>query len=127
MAQTLQILLVEDQPDVTRGYTILLNRRGYAVTAAASVDAAKRALASADFDLLLCDYCLDDGTAIDLVTWLEATGSRLTSICVTGYGDEIAKQCRLAGFEAVLTKPVKAEMLEAAIASLVIRAENEVD
>lgn len=105
----------------------MLNRRGYAVTAVASVEAAKRALASADFDLLLCDYCLDDGTAIDLITWLNATGSRLTSICVTGYGDEIAKQCRLAGFEGVLTKPVKAEMLEAAIASLVIRAGNEVD
>ncbi len=123
---SLRILLVDDHPDAARAFTMMLDRRGYAVTAVASVEGAKAALGSADFDLLLCDYSLDDGTAIDLITWLEKSGSRLRSICVTGHGAEIAKQCRLAGFEAVLTKPVKPEVLEAAIASLAIRTRSDV-
>jgi CheY-like chemotaxis protein len=109
----LRILLVEDHADTLRYLGLILRRRGDEVTAAASLAAARRALAG-DFDLLISDIELPDGSGLDL---LRELGPRaLPAIALSGYGSEDdVRESRAAGFTVHLVKPVLAEVLDEAI------------
>jgi two-component system, sensor histidine kinase RpfC len=113
-----KILLVENHPDVVRLFTMILEALEHHVTAVGSIKEARLALAVGEFDLLLCDYHVNDGNAIELMIGLKASGSKLKSICVSGVGGEIQEKCRQAGFDAFSRKPVSFDEIESAIASL---------
>jgi CheY-like chemotaxis protein len=90
------------------------------VILAESVAAALSAAASQNFDLLLSDIGLGDGTGIDLIRKLrEDRGGDIPAIALTGFGmeEDIAK-CREAGFSDHLTKPISFQKLEAAISRI---------
>ena len=82
------------------------------MTLCASIGEAKAQLGQGGFDLLLCDYRVDDGTAVDLMRWMRAAGSTLSSICVSGSGEEAAELCMAAGFNGFLRKPVDMKALD---------------
>ncbi len=111
------ILLVEDHADTGRVMSRLLQARGHQVILAESVAAALAAAASQNFDLLLSDIGLGDGTGIDLIRQLrQDRGSDIPSIALTGFGmEEDVAKCRDAGFTDHLTKPISFQRLEAAI------------
>jgi len=111
----LRVLLVEDHEPTQRVMERLLTRNGHAVTCAMSAAAAAAAAAAAEFDLIVSDLGLPDGSGLDVLRQL---GGRYAgrAIAVTGYGMEsdIAAS-RAAGFAEHLTKPVDLAALEAAI------------
>ncbi len=85
--QTMRILLVEDHEDTNRSLTRLLRRRGYEVQSAASLQGALDLSAKEEFDVLISDLGLPDGSGIDLMQRLSSNRS-LFGIALTGFGME---------------------------------------
>ena len=71
--------------------------------------------ARSQFDLVISDIALPDGTGVQLMTYLRAM-SKIRGIAISGFGmnGDIEKSLQ-AGFSEHLVKPVKIEKLEAAI------------
>jgi PAS domain S-box-containing protein len=114
----IHILLVEDHEPTRVALAKLLARRHYRVKAAATL-AAARALAQAEkFDFVVSDIGLPDGSGCDLMRELrDAQG--LKGIALTGYGmEQDIAHSRESGFVAHLTKPVRMESLDNALAAI---------
>jgi CheY-like chemotaxis protein len=111
----MRVLLVEDHEDTNRSLTQLLRRRGYYVQAAHSVQAALEAAANEQFDVLVSDIGLPDGTGIDLMEKLKSDRP-IFGIALTGFGmeDDLRKSHEV-GFNHHLVKPVDLNRLDALI------------
>jgi PAS domain S-box-containing protein len=120
--RSLSILLVEDHPDTSRALQRLLSSSGHEVHTAGAVAEAAELGRELDFDLLISDLGLPDGTGIELLQRLRAEldGSRrFSAIALTGFGmDEDVARTRAAGFDEHLTKPIDFQKLQAAIQRL---------
>ncbi|MEY2485852.1 MAG: hypothetical protein QOH39_1500 [Verrucomicrobiota bacterium] len=114
----LRILLVDDHEDTCTALERLLVRRGHLVAAANNVRSAMEAAGRNQFDLLISDIALPDGTGTQLIACLRAM-SDIRGIAISGFGmnGDIEKSLQ-AGFSEHLVKPVKLEKLEAAIDSV---------
>jgi signal transduction histidine kinase/DNA-binding response OmpR family regulator len=113
--KTMRVLLVEDHEDTNRSLTQLLRRRGYYVHAAHSVQSALAAAAQEQFDVLVSDIGLPDGSGIDLMGKLRGD-HRIFGIALTGFGmeDDLRKSHEV-GFHHHLVKPVDLNRLDALI------------
>src|SRR5216117_1669401 len=113
--QGLKILLVDDHQDTCAALEKLLVRRGHLVAATHNVRSALEAAVRNKFDLLISDIALPDGTGMELMMQMRAI-SNVPGIAISGFGNnrdiEISLQ---AGFAEHLIKPVKLDVLEAAI------------
>ncbi|HSF41620.1 MAG TPA: ATP-binding protein, partial [Thermoanaerobaculia bacterium] len=111
----LRLLLVEDHEPTLEVMTALLEAAGHHVKAARDLASARRLAAEGDFDLLVSDLGLPDGSGLDLMRELrERYGLR--GIAVSGYGmEEDLRRSREAGFAEHLIKPVDPAKLKAAI------------
>lgn len=111
----LRILLVEDHEATRHAMALLLTRRKHHVTAVGTVAAALEAARHHIFDLVISDIGLPDASGYELMSALRDQCG-IPGIALTGYGMEqdIARS-QAAGFHTHLTKPVRAQRLEAAI------------
>jgi len=111
----LRLLVVEDHTDTAAVLTKLLVRRGYEVRSAATVADAMEVASKYDFDVLVSDIGLPDGTGVDLIQRLaEIPGRReFRGIALSGYGmQEDLERSSAAGFSHHLTKPVDFPLLD---------------
>lgn len=100
-----RILLVDDHVDTINAVRVLLERRGYEVATAHSVSDARKAFDTSEFDLLISDIGLPDGTGHELLMGLIAEHP-VRAIAMSGYGtDQDIRNSREAGFAHHLTKP----------------------
>ena len=114
----LRILLVEDNLDTLRVMARLLLGRGHVVVRADSVASALAAAEDGEFDLLVSDLGLPDGSGLDLIRGIRALrlGQTMPGIALSGYGlDDDIRRSQEAGFLEHLVKPVDFTALEAAI------------
>lgn len=110
-----KILLVEDHEDTARLMQRLLGMLGYDVHTAGSISEALRASKATQFDLLISDLGLPDGSGNDLMRQV-AQHKPLKAIALSGYGmEEDVRRTQEAGFSAHLTKPINFEQLEVTI------------
>ncbi len=110
--QAMRVLLVEDHEDTNRSLTRLLQLRGYHVQSARDVQSALALTESAEFDVLISDLGLPDGSGIDLMRAIQ-TNRPLLGIALTGYGmEEDIRKSRDAGFKHHLVKPIDVNMLD---------------
>jgi CheY-like chemotaxis protein len=110
-----RILLVEDDEPTRETLKKLLDRRGYEVVAVASLAEARSAAESGEYDLVISDFALPDGTGTELMAELRSRFG-LKGIALSGYGgEEDLARSREAGFIAHLTKPVAIGSLEEAL------------
>lgn len=115
----LRILLVEDHGDTAHIMTQLLVRQGYLVHAAGDVAAALQLAGSRQFDVLLSDLGLPDGSGLGLLRELRARGHCFPAIALSGYGqDQDIRESLAAGFAKHITKPVDVRRLAEAVSSL---------
>jgi signal transduction histidine kinase len=124
----LRLLLVEDHLDTLDTLERLLARRGYAVRTAASVAQALQVARNYEFDVLVSDIGLPDGSGTELLNHLEQQcGERPPAIAMSGFGMEgDLESSRAAGFSEHLTKPVEFGALQQAIARLAARIPDTV-
>ncbi len=119
VVRPLRILLVEDHVNTREVMTRLLTKRGHTVRAAESLQTAFELVAANEFDLIISDLGLPDGSGLDLMPALKSRYG-LKGIAVSGYGmEEDLNKSRLAGFSAHLVKPVDFRQLEAALLKVV--------
>jgi signal transduction histidine kinase/HAMP domain-containing protein/CheY-like chemotaxis protein len=113
--RTMRILLVEDHEDTNRSLTKLLRRRGHHVQSARTLQSALDLSAREEFDVLISDLGLPDGSGIDLMRTLNS-GRPLFGIALTGFGmeDDIRKS-HDAGFKHHLVKPIDLNKLDSLI------------
>ncbi len=112
----LRILLVEDHDD-TRMVLGEVLRKKHTVREAFDIASALEAAGKEQYDLLISDLGLPDGTGLDLLKRVRQL-QNVRSICLSGYGMEHdVSRSREAGFEMHLTKPVELDRLEAVVDS----------
>ena len=110
----LRILLVEDHQDSADMLSQLLTLHDYEMTVARSVQEALAA-ASREFDLLISDIRLPDGSGLELMRRLREN-QNIRGIAISGFGTEEDRQRSLeAGYGTHLTKPVDFNRLLEAI------------
>jgi signal transduction histidine kinase len=112
----IRILLVEDHEPTRTALTRLLMRRSYKVTTASSIAEARAMAEAGNFNLLVSDIGLPDGNGYDLMDELRKRFN-LQGIALTGFGmEQDVARSQKAGFVVHLTKPIRADSLENALA-----------
>jgi DNA-binding NtrC family response regulator len=107
-----RILLVEDDTDVRLVLEHVLLDDGYDVDAAATVEGGRELLGSRDYDLVLTDGRLPDGTGMALAD--KAEERRIPSLILTGYAFILRELAADPTKYRVLLKPLRpAEILKA--------------
>ena len=107
-----KILLVEDHYDTARAMARLLNLSGYCVHTANSCQSALEICDEHQFDLVISDVGLPDGSGYDLMREMLERECATKGIAVSGYGSEKdVEDSRRAGFALHLVKPVEFEVL----------------
>ena len=117
----LSVVLVDDQPDALEMTRLLLETRGAHVRTAPSARHALQALRDARPDVLVADIGMPGEDGYWLVEQMRADPAlaELPAIALTAYARPEDRARSLAsGFQAHLTKPLDAEDLTAAVASL---------
>lgn len=101
-----RILVVEDHGDTRRVLSTLLDRWGFDVSTAESLKSGLAFVNAKDFDVIVSDIALPDGTGYALVSEAKRKHGTLKAIAISGYGStadvEIGRKC---GFDYHLTKP----------------------
>jgi PAS domain S-box-containing protein len=112
------ILLVEDNADTNNVLRLLLERKGYSVYSASSVQGALAIAHEHACDVIISDISLPDGTGHEMIKQLAKRGP-VRGIAMSGYGmeDDIRRSLD-AGFRAHLVKPLDFEKLNGALQSL---------
>lgn len=115
----LRVLLVEDHEPTRTALKLLLTRRHFEVITASNLADARSLADREDFQLLISDIGLPDGTGYELMAELSEKRRDLPGIALTGYGmeDDVVNS-RLAGFKVHLTKPVRVQSLESALSAV---------
>lgn len=111
----LRLLLVEDHESTLRVLTRLLERAGHHVVTAGTLADALAVAGEQEFDLVISDLGLPDGTGNELMEILRSR-HRLRGIALSGYGmEEDIARSRQAGFSTHLTKPIDFPQLDRAL------------
>jgi CheY-like chemotaxis protein len=116
----LNILLVEDHVDTAKVMGRLLRRLGHTVEMSDCVAGALSLARAGDYDVVLSDIGLPDGTGLELIRQIRET-KNMPAVALTGFGmDEDIAKCLEAGFTAHLTKPVNFQRLEMVLQQVVM-------
>lgn len=101
-----RVLLIDDDPGVAEVLGMLLEREGYAVERTASVKASLQRVHVSNFDLVVTDLKLPDGTGLDVIAGVRARRPRLPIIMITSYSSmESAIDALRAGANDYVIKP----------------------
>ncbi len=110
-----RLLFVDDEPNIRATLPIILRRYGFEVTVAATVGEALEAIATKEFDLLLCDLNIE--TASDgytVVRALRQLNPRCVTVILTAYpGMDSAIEGIREGVDDYIIKPAGADVLVA--------------
>jgi len=113
-----RILMVEDNDDTSHVMKHLLERQGYRVEAVNTIASAFERAITGEFDLLISDIGLPDGSGIELMRKL-AQIRPIRGIAVSGFGmEEDVRRSIEAGFAEHLTKPINFKQLNEAVQRL---------
>ncbi|MEO8440528.1 MAG: response regulator [Spartobacteria bacterium] len=103
---SVNVLLVEDHEDSRRVLSNLLTHCGHGVAAAANIAEALRLLDDGQFEVLICDIGLPDGSGLELVTEAKRRQPWKKTVALTAHGQAKDREQGLrAGFDEYLTKP----------------------
>src|SRR4029450_3235620 len=109
-------LLVDDEPSHLEAMQALVARQGFDTRTASSLEGARRALEEENFDLLITDLQLPDGTSLDLLPLMEQRPA-MDLVLVTGHASvDTAVRAMRGGATDYLTKPIDVRRLEKGLA-----------
>jgi signal transduction histidine kinase len=125
------VLVLEDDPGVARLERLHLERLGYRVAVAMTVEAARSRIRQGGIDLMVLDYRLaSEVSGLDFYRQVQAEGWNLPTILVTGFSDErVLTEAIRAGVRDFVPKtPAYLEDLPPAVERVMkqVRAERQV-
>ncbi len=112
MSGPYRVLVAEDEATFALAVARLLERRGHEVKVCAHAKAAQKALAEAEWDVLLLDLNLPDAKGIDVLAAVRKEHAEVQTIILTGFAnvESALDAMRLGAFD-YLTKPPNFEEL----------------
>ena len=122
------ILVIEDEPDIRRNLEYNLGREGFKASSVGSLDEANEKLKSKKFDLILLDLMLPDGSGLDLCKKIKSNlKTEATPIIIlTAKDDEVDK---VVGFELgaddYVTKPFSVRELILRVKAILKRSDTK--
>ena len=122
------ILVIEDEPDIRRNLEYNLGREGFNTSSVGSLDEAGKKLESKKFDLILLDLMLPDGSGLDLCKKIKSNSeTEITPIIIlTAKDDEVDK---VVGFELgaddYVTKPFSVRELILRVKAILKRSDTK--
>lgn len=118
-----RILLLEDDVSLVDGLCYSLTKNGYEVESAGNVREAKKFLSEKQYDLLLLDVTLPDGTGFQVCEAVRAQGDQVPIIFLTASDEEVNVIRGLdCGGDDYIGKPFKLGELLSRIRALLRRA-----
>ena len=117
-SRMLRILLVEDHDDTRRVLARLLTHFGHHISVAVGVSDALDIFGAEEFDVVLSDIGLPDGTGYDVIAEAKRTRD-VKGVALTGFGmAEDVRRSKEAGFDFHLTKPIDVAELRNVLSKL---------
>lgn len=114
------VLVIDDEPIISRTLREILSFHGYQVFPFSDVPTALTALANTKVDLIITDVCLPDLTGLDLVKKLQGDDRRIPIILMTGQATtEMAIEAMKAGAFDFIEKPFTPETISTLVAKAV--------
>jgi DNA-binding response OmpR family regulator len=107
-----RILFVDDHEDTLDLFAIVLSQQNYEVVTASSVARAMNEAMNRQFDLLVLDSNLKDGSGVDLCKKIRETDQTTPIVFCSGLAFEKNRQEAMsAGAQAYLVKPVSVDRI----------------
>jgi DNA-binding NtrC family response regulator len=126
-ASTFRILVVDDEASVLITYQLILEQQGYNVAACATSVEAIIALQHQDFDLVLCDYSLEEQhTGFEVITEARKRKADIPAALLTGYATKETADDASAQNIVIMFKPIEIEEF-LATTSKMLRRDHEPD
>ena len=122
------ILVIEDEPDIRKNLEYNLGREGFNASSVGSLDEANEKLKSKKFDLILLDLMLPDGSGLDLCKKIKSNSETEATpiIILTAKDDEVDK---VVGFELgaddYVTKPFSVRELILRVKAILKRSDTK--
>ena len=111
-----KILIVDDEPSMRRILATNLRLDSHTLAEANNVSDAKVILAQEDFDVVLTDQKMPDGSGIDVLQTVRQSAPTTSVIFLTAVGTlELAVECMKEGAFDFLTKPFVPDAVRAAV------------
>ena len=125
------ILIVDDERSMREFLGIYLKRSGHRVEAAANADAARKAMAAREFDVVITDLKMPDGSGLEVLAESKHLHPDTQVVVVTAFATaETAIAAMKAGAYDYLTKPFKVDevglVVERALERRVLQRQNVV-
>ena len=124
------ILIVDDELNIGLLLSKFLTKNGYSVSTATSGVKAMESLAREFYDLVLCDYRLDDTDGKEVLIKIKENYPKTGVVIITGYSDiKLAVELIKLGAHDYITKPLYPDEILNTINKAIVtqRALNEVD
>ncbi len=120
-----KVLVVDDEPGVRFGIRDYLEQQGYEIDEAESCEDAQHLFRSSRPDIVIADYMLPDGTALDLLPRLKEIDSDIPLLVLTAHGSiDLAVRAIKEGAEQFLTKPLELPALAVIMTRLLQKQRN---
>jgi DNA-binding NtrC family response regulator len=111
-----KVLIVDDEPGMRRILAVNLRRDSHVVVEAAGASEALALIGQEDFDVVLTDHKMPDGSGLDVLQAVQKDDPTTSVIFLTAVGSlELAVECMREGAFDFLTKPFVPEVVRAAI------------
>ena len=120
-----RVLVVDDEAAVLLTYQLILERQGYEVLACGTSVQAIAAVQKQRFDVVLCDYSLEEQhTGFEVISAARASDPKVPAALLTGYATkETADEAASRGI-GVMFKPIEIEEFLSTTSNMV-RRDNE--
>src|ERR1044072_8115867 len=120
-----KVLVVDDESGVRFGIRDFLEQHGYEIDEAESCDDAQQIFRTSRPDIVIADYMLPDGTALDLLPRLKEIDSGIPLLVLTAHGSiDLAVRAIKEGAEQFLTKPLEVPTLLVILQRLLQKQRN---
>ena len=116
--KSLRILVVEDHGDTLQALSRLLTHFGHEISVADDAQSARKIIGSKEFDVVLADIALPDGSGYNLVAEAKRKHA-VKAVAITGFGtEEDIRRGKKAGFDFHLVKPIDFHELRTVLAQI---------
>ena len=123
-----KVLVIDDDPVITKSLNRVLTGKGYAVITASSGEEAMFKLKEEKYDLVYTDIKMPGMSGIEVTKQVKASQPWLPVVVITGYGSpDQEQQAEAAGAVEFLRKPLSPEMIEQSAESAFHLTEEVVD
>jgi len=120
-----KVLVVDDESGVRFGIRDFLEQQGFEIEEADSCQDAQHLFRASRPDIVIADYMLPDGTALDLIPRLKEIDSDIPLLVLTAHGSiDLAVRAIKEGAEQFLTKPLELQTLLVILQRLLQKQRN---